>query len=308
MMEFRHFRCFSEVATQLHFTRAAEELGISTPAISKQIREMETLLNVRLFNRTKRSVTLTSAGQLFLVEVQLAMAQFERAEETARRAGRGEIGRIELGYVASAAFSGLFQQQLSRYREAFPAVQVNSREISMRAMPEMLEAGALDLAFVRPPINFPPGIDAMAVLRENYVVAVPTNSRFADLTAIRAADLATSNFIVPEQVEGTLAVGRRGKFTPRITAAPGGLVAVIAAVSISQDVAIVPYSAVDHIRIPGVTYRPLAGKPIETEIALTYRRHERAPAVRAFIEQVKLLSKDVAGPAAKSINARKTQR
>jgi DNA-binding transcriptional LysR family regulator len=289
-MELRHFRCFMEVASQLHFTRAAEQLGISTPAISKQIKELETSLGVRLFNRTKRAVSLTSAGQLFSAEVQAALRQFERAEETARRAGRGEVGRIELGYVASAAFSGVLQQQLTRYRASYPGVQINPHEISMRRLPEMLEEGALDLAFVRPPMIYPPGVEAIAIFRENYVVAVPSASHFAAQNSIRPADLAQSNFVVPEQIAGTIEVARRGRFTPRISATPGGLVAVIAAVSVGQGVAVVPHATVDHIRIPGITYCAIAGKRIESQIALAFRRHDRAAAVRAFVNQVRPLA------------------
>jgi DNA-binding transcriptional LysR family regulator len=289
-MELRHFRCFSAVAEQLHFTRAADQIGISTPAMSKAIRELEDELGVRLFHRTKRAVNVTSAGQLFAVEVERAMTQFERAIETAKRGGRGDVGRIELGYVASAAFSGVLQKQLAAYRRANPGVQVTPREVSMSRMPLMLEEGTLDISFVRPPMNYPAGIDAVTLLREDYVVAIPESSKWSRQPSIRPSELSEMGFVMPEQQEGTMEVARRGKFTPRIAAEPGGLVAVMAAVSVGQGVAIVPHSVIDHVRIPGVTYRPVTGKPVSSEIAVAYRRHEQAPAVRAFIEQIKAAS------------------
>lgn len=91
-MELRHFRCFLAVARSLHFSRAAAELGISPPALSKQIQETERFLGARLFLRTKRSVALTAAGEVFLGEAQRAMQQIGQAQEAARRAGRGELG------------------------------------------------------------------------------------------------------------------------------------------------------------------------------------------------------------------------
>jgi DNA-binding transcriptional LysR family regulator len=92
--------------------------------------------------------------------------------------------------------------------------------------------------------------------------------------------------VVPEQEAGTAEIGRRGRFTPRIVARPGSLSAVLTEVSLGAGCAIVPHAVVDHVRMPGVCYRELAGKTIPSEIAAAYRRHEKAPAVRAFIAQL----------------------
>lgn len=280
-------RCFEAVATHLHFTRAAENLGISTPAISKQIQEMEQALETRLFERTKRSVKLTSAGELYLAEIRKALAQFARANETARRAGRGEVGRIELGYVASAAFSGLLQQHLSRFRRDRPEVQLNSREVSMERLPELLEEGALDVAFLRSPMTYPHGVEELVLHRERFVLAVPVESRWVAGQSIAASELREVSFVVPEQESGTLEISRRGKFSPRVVDRPGSLVAVLASVAMGQGVAVVPLTASEHIDVPGVRYCELAGEPVMSSIAMAYRRHERAPAVKAFLDQVR---------------------
>ena len=73
-LELRHIRCFIAVARHLHFARAAEELGIAPPSLTKQIQETERLLQVRLFHRTKRSVALTAAGEAYLPEATAALA------------------------------------------------------------------------------------------------------------------------------------------------------------------------------------------------------------------------------------------
>ncbi|WP_422965697.1 LysR family transcriptional regulator [Undibacterium sp. TJN25] len=286
-MELRHFRCFAAVAENLHFSRAAEQLGISPPALTKQIQEIERVLEVRLFLRTKRSVSLTSAGEVFWEEVRRTLEQAAHAEDVARRAGRGEIGRIEIGYVASASYSGLLQAEVARFRKAYPQVSINLAEAAMDTLPLMVSNGNLDLAFVRPPIAIPADAVMSTLLHEKFVAALPELSPLARLPSLRPADMAGQLFVLPEQASGTIEVGRRGRFSPRTHQNAGGLVAVITLVSLGQGVAIVPASVVDRIRMPGVVFREIAGKEIPSEIAIVSRRHEKSPVVRAFIRQTK---------------------
>ena len=286
-MELRHFRCFAAVAETLHFARAAEQLGISPPALTKQIQEIERLLDVRLFQRTKRSVHLTSAGEVFREEVLRTLHQAELAEEAARRAGRGEIGRIEIGYIASAAYSGLLQTEVARFRSAYPLVKLNLIEAPMDSLPLMVSDGRMDLAFIRPPVPCPPDVTFLTLLYDDFVAALPEDSPLAQKKILPAADLAAEQFILPEQASGTMEVGRRGRFIPRTIANPGGLVAVITLVSLGQGVAIVPASVMQRVHMPGVVYRQIEGKSIPGAIALASRRHEKSPVVRAFLKQLK---------------------
>lgn len=293
-MELRHFRCFVAAAETLHFARAAEQLGISPPALTRQIQDIEQALQVRLFERTKRSVTLTSAGAVLLEEARRTLQQAARAEEAARRAGRGETGRIEIGYVASAAYAGLLQAEIARFRESHPHVLLNLSEAAMDRLPSLVASGSLDLAFVRPPIACPESVMTIDLLSERFVVALPSTSPLVSPSvspptpqaSILPARLAAEQFILPEQPAGTGEVARRGRFTPRIGPSPGGLVAVIALVSMGAGVAIVPSSVIGRIDMPGVVYREIEGKHITTTIALACRRHEKSPVVRAFIKQL----------------------
>jgi DNA-binding transcriptional LysR family regulator len=121
-MELRHLRYFIIRAEQLHFARAAEILGIAPPTLTIQIQEIERILNAKLFARTKRAVALTAAGEVFLIEARAVIEQFSRAESVGSRAGRGEVGRIELGYVGSAVYGGAAQVQVSMFRRAWPNI------------------------------------------------------------------------------------------------------------------------------------------------------------------------------------------
>ena len=287
-MELRHFRCFVAVAENLHFARAAAQIGISPPALTKQIQEIERELDARLFQRTKRSVALTSAGEILWVEALRTLKQAAGAEEAARRAGRGEIGRIEIGYVTSAAYSGLLQAEIARFRQAYPGVKLNLAEKRMDTLPHLVGSGAIDLAFIRPPMTYPANVATIDLLSDRWVVALAAGSALAQASdiEIKPADLSDQVFVLPEQPSGAHEMARRGRFVPKLGPSPGGLAAVVTSVSLGEGVAVIPASVMDCIRMPGVVYREISGKPTQTGIAMAYRRHEKSPAVRAFLKQI----------------------
>ncbi|KGW81567.1 LysR family transcriptional regulator [Burkholderia pseudomallei] len=287
-LELRHVRAFLCVARHLHFARAADELDIAPPALTRLVQDAERLLGVRLFHRTRRSVALSAAGAAYLGEAQAALAHLARGRERAALAERGEIGRIELGYVSSAAYAGVLQRTVGAFRDAHPRIRVDVREVPMSEVAARLDAGTLDAAYVRPPLPLPDGVSTHTVHRDVFVVAVHGQSPLAARASIRPAALAGERFVVPEQALGTLEVARRGRFEPIVDARPGALVAVLAHVSVSGGVAIVPQALVGCVSLPGVAYRPIEGKPIASEVAVAYRRHEKAPAVRAFVRQAAL--------------------
>ena len=286
-MEIRHFRYFLSVARLGHFTRAAEQLGIAPPTLSRQIQDMERQLGVRLFERSQREVCLTAAGEALLPEAEQAVRQFDAAQLGAQRAGRGDVGRIELGYVASAAFSGLLQQQVTRFSQSHPGVVLNIREQPMAESPALVRDGVLDIAYVRTPMDLPDELVAMNLHEKGFVLALPASSRLNELPQIMAARLATETFILPEQISGTLAVAAQGGFVPRLGPQPGSLVAVITLVSLGQGVALVPESVLQHITLPQVSYRRIADSQPTSCLTVLHRRFEKAPAVMRYIEALR---------------------
>ena len=286
-MELRHLRYFLTLAEELHFSRAAERLNIAAPTLTVQIQEIERRLGTKLFFRTKRSVTITPAGEVFLKEARLVLDQFDKAESVGRRAGRGEIGRIEIGYVGSAAYAGALQKQISRFSHDWPQVELHSREFPMEDLPKLIEDGHLDIGFVRMPMTLPPSLSAHVLLQDYFCLALPSGHRLAvaELEDQHAL-LAESRFILPEQEAGTYEVAKRGGFTPRIIAKPGGLLAVLTQVSLGAGISVIPGVVRNVVHMPNTVFLPIIGKPIMSEVVAIFRSREYAGSVKNFIDQL----------------------
>src|SRR3954453_23359911 len=123
-MELRRLRYFVAVAEELHFRRAAERLHLAQPALSQQVRKLETELGVDLFHRTKRGVALTPAGALFLEEARRLLRQAEEAARTARNARAGTIGRLRLGHVVDAV-PPVLPRAIAAFAASHPGIEIS---------------------------------------------------------------------------------------------------------------------------------------------------------------------------------------
>ncbi|MFJ9993561.1 LysR family transcriptional regulator [Pseudomonas putida] len=287
-MDIRHLRAFITLSQTLHFARAAEELGVSPPTLTAQIQELERLLQARLFERTKRSVSLTPAGDVFVLQARATLEQIEKAIQIGRLAGRGQMGRVEIGYVGSASFFGVLQDQIRRFRARWPEVVVNTREFPTEQLTTLLDERRIDIAFVRTPVALLPSIASHVLARDRFCLAVPVDHPLAlAVDPVRPTLLADEHFVVPEQELGLREVARRGGFSAKVVAAPGALVAVLTQVALGVGIAIVPSIVIQALRLPGVVFKEIAGAPIASEVEALFRRHERLPTVCNLIEQIR---------------------
>ena len=128
-------------------------------------------------------------------------------------------------------------------------------------------------------MTLPDGVEAVRLDSEGFVLAVAQGSWLLGLKAIGCEHLQNETFILPEQISGTLHVAAQGGYAPRLGPQPGGLVAVLALVSLGQGVAVVPASVVGHVTLPNVLYRPIQGSDASSWLSLIHRRFEKATAV-----------------------------
>ncbi len=295
-MEFRHLRYFIAVAEELHFTRAAERLRISPPALTEQIQALERELGVKLFTRNQRSVRLTDAGARFLDEGRATLRQLEKAELAARRAGRGEVGEVHVGYVSSASCTGLLAKAITDYRQTHPMVNITVRKIETSRQIDYLTEGRLDIAFLRPPARYPVGITSVIIAQQNVLIVLPSDHPLArGRRPIEPAALAGESFIAPDFerevgiFQHTAEIGRRGGFAPSLVARAPDFFTIVTMVASGFGIAAVPQCCA-CIQIPGIVYVPLAAKTQPAELAAAFRRDERAPAVKSFVQQIRRMS------------------
>lgn len=188
--------CFVAVARVGHFTRAADEVGIAQPSLSRQIAALEKDVGVRLFDRGPGTVTLSAAGAA-LLPVAIRMledraAAYRRIDELTGLTR----GRLALGATPSLCIS-LMAEVLSRYRSAYPGVELHVTEAGSRTLTTKLNQGELDLALVvAERTNDGPGLVLTPLLREELVVVSSTNLPPLTLGhAITLAELAERDFV-----------------------------------------------------------------------------------------------------------------
>ncbi len=293
-MELRHCRYFIAVAEELSFTKAAGRLGISQPPLSQQIRSLEEEIGVPLFVRTKRSVRLTEAGRHFLEKAYRILGETDRAVQAARRAARGEIGDLTVGFVASAAFDFL-PRVVAQFMARYPDAKLELRDLTTVEQLRDLAEGRIELGLMRPPVD-DPELRQEPVIREEFVAVLPSNHRLGSRASIDLRSLAEESFIM---VPGRVAPGLRSQmericrfagFEPRVRLEVGQLDLAVSFAAAGFGVALLPAS-IALFRHAGVLFRPLAGLAERAEIVAVWKPGEESPTLVNFMEMARSAAK-----------------
>ncbi|PPF66509.1 LysR family transcriptional regulator [Clavibacter michiganensis] len=199
-LDLRLVRAFLAVADELHFGRAAEELGIAQPVLSQQVQRLERRLGVALLTRTSRSVALTPAGAALRDRGRALLRQADAGIDEVARIARGEVGRLEIGMVHSTVAIGAEDlgpvESIRRFRARHPDVEVRVREGFTVDLMDALRRGELDVAVVRDP-DPTPGVELRELVTEPFVAVVPAAHPLADADEVGAALLADEPFVFP---------------------------------------------------------------------------------------------------------------
>jgi DNA-binding transcriptional LysR family regulator len=199
-VELRHLRYFAAVAEERHFGRAAEKLGIAQPPLSKQLQDLEAELGYALFDRSRRPVELTAAGQTLLEHARSLFDSLEIAVRETRRAGAGHSGRLAIGYPQSLAYSGL-TGILRAFRQHSPEVAIEVRELPPGEQIEALKRGDLDIGFVRAPLH-EPQLASENIRDEKLVLALPADHRLAIRERVALSAVAGEPFVFFPRARG----------------------------------------------------------------------------------------------------------
>ena len=287
-MELRHLRYFVTLAEELHFGRAAEKLHISQPPLSMQIRALEKELAVTLLNRTQRHVSLTQAGAALLAEARHILARVEQAVLMTKRAGRGEIGELAIGFISVADYNVL-PVVLREFRRRFPQVNLTLRESTTDAQIRDLAAGRIDVGFVLPPLN-EPSLESVPILREPLIAALPEKHPLARKPGKLALEkLKDAPFILfprpnaPSLYDNVVSCCKSAGFSPRVEQEAIQMQTIVSLVSAELGVALIPASLI-NLRRTSVTYKSLKGGSPLSEVHLVWRRGDDLPALRVFVD------------------------
>lgn len=177
-MELRQLTYFVAVAEELHFERAARRLCMTQPPLSQAIKQLEEEMGVGLFERSHRRIRLTRAGEAFLEEARHVICATDHSVERARLADRGEWGRLTVGFVGSATYD-MLPWVIRMYRQEYPDIAVETRELSTPMQIEALRQKQIDIGVLRPPVDdF--AVQTQTVYRIPSVLALPKYHSFPD--------------------------------------------------------------------------------------------------------------------------------
>jgi DNA-binding transcriptional LysR family regulator len=291
-IETRLFRYFAVLAEEQHFSRAAHRLNITPPTLTHQIKKLERLLGARLVERKGNThVALTQAGLRFFERAQHVLRQVEEAKIVAQQAQRGEVGRIDIGFMATAVCSGVLQKSLADFRRTNPAIEINMRKLVPMDQIKAIMRKDLDAGFTRSPHKYPAGLEGFDILRQPMVLALPAKHPLARRKTISPAALKDEPFINtgPELDVGfwghTEAVA--GHFTPRVVRRDDDLLTILTYVSMGYGIGVMPQT-MTRMNIPNVVFREIATSSVpKSAIAFVYRRNDSSPQTDLLIKHMR---------------------
>ena len=282
-MELRRIQYFVAVAEEAHFGRAAERLRMAQPPLSQQIKALEAEMGVVLFHRTTRKVELTPAGERFLDRARAILADVDDAVTEAGQVAAGMVGRIAIGFTGSATYD-LLPSLVRVLRADLPGIELDIHgEMLTPDQVTALTDGTLDLGLLRPPVRNT-ALEVQVLRREPLIAVLPEHHPLAVHDRVRLADLRDDPFITyPSHnrsvvYEAVIDACQRAGFVPASVNEVSETSTMVSFVAAGLGVALVPAS-VQHLRITGATYLPLAGTPQEGELALATRAGETSPHV-----------------------------
>jgi DNA-binding transcriptional LysR family regulator len=293
-MELRHLRYFVAVAEEASFTRAAQNLRLAQPSLTRQIHNLEAELGVRLLDRSRNQVSLTEEGKTFLIDARRLVALSLESVKAVQLFSRGEAARLNLGYLFKFNFD-LLPASLTTFYRDWPKISVNLFDMSPAEQLRALEARKIDLGFVglRPPATHKQAaaLDWECIARHKVVAVLPANHRLAKKRQIKLSDLKHIFFVAMSEATHpgsrhwlSELCGKAG-FTPRIlqdVELESGLMKFVAeglGVTLARE-------QIKNFPHPGVVFRPLAS-PARADYFVAWHGENHSKALRQYLEVIK---------------------
>jgi DNA-binding transcriptional LysR family regulator len=259
----RLLRYFAAVAAEGNLTRAAEQLFVSQPTLTKQIRQLESQLGVRLFTRSRAGMTLTAAGHALAGQAPAVLAGWDKAQRETRAEASREARVLRVGFISSAANEAT-HQIIAAFARRRPGWRVDLQQAPWADPTAGLASGDVDVALLRLPFPGQDDVRIEVLLTEPRWVALPTTHPFATRDHIFFRQLWDEPFVAAPAETGCwrdywLATAERQGHPVRIGAVTDQPDAYLTAIANGDGIALVPESATRYYARPGITYRPVTG-------------------------------------------------
>lgn len=286
MIELRHLHYFRTLAETLHFGQAAQLLHISQPPLSRQIALLEEELGVKLFDRSRRRVELTDAGQRFYLDTATVFAAFEQAKRNALAAARGAAGALSVGFMMSTAYS-VTPAITRRYAAQYPQVDLKLTETLPLDLAEDITSGSKDVAIMYRPQDCT-GLETVTLSREEMTVVLPPGHRLLEQPIVEAQQLADETFIiVPRRIAPALHdiivnYCLQNGVTPKVGLEINMQQTIVNLVGEGLGIAIVPQSMC-NMRLATTTFKPLRNAPT-IEVVAVWKADNHNPCIATFVQ------------------------
>ena len=283
----RDLRYFVAVAEELHFTRAAERLFISQPALSKQIRLLEKTLGTELFVRDRRTVRLTEAGRTLLAHARRLLEVWDAAQDALAQLAAAREARLVIGMSTSPGRGGMLPAIRSRFAAAFPQARLELRQLPWQDPTAGLADAACDLAFIWLPVPDPGRYRWLVMATEPRHVALPLGHPLASQDTVRLAELLDQPFLALPESAGPLrdywlAADERGGRPVRVGAVVDNPDETYEALVDGRGVCLVAAGNAPLLTRGDVVTRPVVDVA-PSRLVLAWRAEDARPLVRGYV-------------------------
>jgi LysR family transcriptional regulator, benzoate and cis,cis-muconate-responsive activator of ben and cat genes len=283
-MEFRQIKYFLGVAEDLHFSRASERLYIAQSALSRQIQQLESEINIKLFDRDKRNVKLTPAGEFLKNEWKRMTNEADDILRHARQINSGEVGRIRLGHPGSAIYS-ILPKALGIMQQQIPDVKIELIEITELELIDGLLNYQIDVGLTRE-ISSNPILESRSLFAENFALVVNQSHRLVIDNFKSLKQTRDEKFILPTFRENSaysehiVSIFRQHGFKPKKAFESNFGATILKLIEQNLGISIMPISYAKGAPA-NVRFIPL---PDISELFITWRKTDLNPALKKTIK------------------------
>ena len=296
-MEFRHLRYFVAIAEALSFIKAAQKLRLAQPSLTRQVRNLEDEIGVRLLDRSNNRVELTEEGRRFLFDAKKLLSMSDEMVAAVQRMHRGESSHLNIGYIANIHY-GLLPATLGAFRKLCPRVALNLFDMTSAEQFQALDARKIDLGFVglRPALARH-DLLSECVSSDTILVALPVNHPLAKKTNVKLADLGSEFFVGmsaethPGAREWLLETFGNAGFSAKILQEADAEPTAITFVADGLGVALLP-EQITGLPHGGVVFRPFAPS-LRRDSTIAWRADNPSTPLQDYIQIVKDLSRSM---------------